>query len=57
MTKHNMHIFQGKPLFQATKQHLNSEKLDVVYLSAFGWAVLSCVLVSSVWKCWHDVMK
>ena len=32
--------FQGNPLFKATKQHLNSEKLNVGYLYASGWAVL-----------------
>ena len=35
--------FRGKYLFQAIKQHLNGEKLDVVYVPAFGWAVLFCL--------------
>ena len=44
MTKHNPQICGGKPLFQATKQHLklnhtwNSEKLNVGYLISF-WFV------------------
>ena len=49
MTNHNMRIFEGKPLFQATKQHLNNSlngkkkktnKKTVGDLSAFGWDVL-----------------
>ena len=34
--------FRRKPPFQPTKQHLNGEKRDVGYLSAFGSAVLLC---------------
>ena len=44
MTKHNPQICGGKPLFQATKQHLklnhtwNSEKLNVGYLISFWFS-------------------
>ena len=40
--------FYGKPLLQATKQHLKkfkSEKWDVGCLPAFGWAVLGGVVI------------
>ena len=49
----------GKPLFQATKQQLNSEKWDVGHLSALGSAVLlfRCPVFGRLlpWQ-WH-VMK
>ena len=45
-----MHIFRVCPFYQATKQHLNSEKLDrcktLICSALFG----SVALVSSVWK-------
>ena len=43
--------FRRKPLFQATKQHLNGEKGDAGHLSDFAVRRFCCgVLVSSVWK-------
>ena len=39
MTMYNVQILGASPLFQATKQHLNGEKLNVGYLSTFGCGV------------------
>ena len=45
MTKHKEQIFEVSSFssYKTTlKQHLNGEKLDVRYLSGFGWAFLLC---------------
>ena len=45
--------FRVKPLFQATKQQMTGEKLDVGYLQICVWwscFVTGVALVFSVWK-------
>ena len=46
----------GSPLYQATKQQLNSEKWDVElgHLPAFGWTMLLCVQSKNVSVSGHE---